>query len=114
MTIRQILRYCAIDEEEQHLLVDDAALLVAVYRSPGMHQVFDESDEQALTPKDGEFLHELGILQRFLINPLVSAVRTVDGKFKTSCLEGTLSNETQCCLPGRPGAIACHALAQRG
>jgi len=41
MTIRQILRYFAMDEGEQRVLVDDDAPLLAVYRSPGMHQVFD-------------------------------------------------------------------------
>jgi hypothetical protein len=61
MTIRQILRYFAIGETEQRVLVDDAAPLLAVYRSPGMHQVFDEPDELALTPKDREFLRKLGI-----------------------------------------------------
>jgi hypothetical protein len=40
---------------------DDAAPLLAVYRSPGMHQVFDEPDELALTPGDREFLLKLGI-----------------------------------------------------
>ena len=61
MTIRQILRYFAIGETEQHVLVDDAAPLLAVYRSPGMHQVFDEPDELALTPGDREFMRKLGI-----------------------------------------------------
>ncbi len=61
MTIRQILRYSAIAETEQRVLVDDAAPLLAFYRSPGMHQVFDEPDELALTPEDREFLCQLGI-----------------------------------------------------
>ena len=61
MTIRQILRYFAIGETEQRVLVDDAAPFLAVYRSPGMHQVFDEPDELALTPEDRGFLRELGI-----------------------------------------------------
>jgi hypothetical protein len=39
----------------------DAAPLLAVYRSPGMHQVFDEPDEIALTPEDREFLRKLGV-----------------------------------------------------
>ena len=47
MTIRQILRYSAIGETGHRVLVDDAAPLLAVYRSPGMHQVFDEPDELA-------------------------------------------------------------------
>jgi hypothetical protein len=61
MTIRQMLRYFAIGETEQLVLVDDAAPPLAVFRSPGMHQVFDEPDELALTPKDREFLRKLGI-----------------------------------------------------
>jgi len=61
MTIRQILRYFAIDETEHRVLVDDAAPLLAVCRSPGMHQVFDEPDELALTPEDRKFLRKLGI-----------------------------------------------------
>ncbi len=61
MTIRQVLRYLAIGETEQRVLVDDAAPILAVYRSPGMHQVFDESDELALTTEDREFLLKLGI-----------------------------------------------------
>ncbi len=60
MTIRQVLRYFAIGETEQRVLVDDAAPPLAVYRSPGMHEVFDEP-ELALTPKDREFLRKLGI-----------------------------------------------------
>ncbi len=61
MTIRQILRYFAMDEGEQRVLVDDDTPLLAVYRSPGMHQVFDETDEIALTPEDRGFLRKLGI-----------------------------------------------------
>ena len=61
MTIRQILRYFAIGETEQRGLIDDAAPLWAVYRSPGMHQVFDEPDELALTGEDREFLLKLAI-----------------------------------------------------
>jgi|GraSoi2013_115cm_1033766.scaffolds.fasta_scaffold559430_1 hypothetical protein len=61
MTIRQILRYFAIGETEQRVLVDDAAPILAVYRSPGMHQVFDEPDELALTTEDRELLRKLGI-----------------------------------------------------
>ena len=61
MTIRQILRNFAIGETGHRVLVDDAAPLLAVYRSPGMHQVFDEPDELALTPQDREFLIKLGI-----------------------------------------------------
>jgi len=54
MTIRQILRYFATDE-------NDAAPVLAVYRSPGMHQVFDDPNELALTPEDRELLNKLGI-----------------------------------------------------
>ncbi|HZW94814.1 MAG TPA: hypothetical protein VFF64_17835 [Candidatus Eremiobacteraceae bacterium] len=61
MTIRKMLRYFATGETEQLALVDDDALPLAVYRSPGMHQVFDEPDELALTPKDREFLRKVGI-----------------------------------------------------
>jgi hypothetical protein len=61
MTIRQILRYFAIGETEQRVWDDDPAALLAVYRSPGMHQVFDEPNELALTPEDREFLRKLGI-----------------------------------------------------
>jgi len=61
MTIRQILRYFAIGETEQRVLVDDAAPILVVYRSPGMHQVFDEPDELALTTEDRELLRKLGI-----------------------------------------------------
>ena len=61
MTIRQILRYFAVGESERRVLVNDAATILAVYRSPGMHQLFDEPDELALTPKDREFLRKLGI-----------------------------------------------------
>jgi hypothetical protein len=61
MTIRQILRYFAIGETEKSVLVDDAAPILAVYRSPGMHQVFDEPDELALTTEDRELLRKLGI-----------------------------------------------------
>ena len=61
MTIRQILRYFAIGETEQRVLVDDGAPFLAVYRSPGMHQVFDEPDELALTTEDRELLRKLGI-----------------------------------------------------
>ncbi len=61
MTIRQILCYFALSETQQRVLVEDGAPGLAVYRSPGMHQVFDESDEHALAPEDREFLHELGI-----------------------------------------------------
>jgi hypothetical protein len=61
MTIRQILRYFAVGETERRVLVDDAAPILAVYRSPGMHQVFDEPDEIALTVEDREFLHKLGV-----------------------------------------------------
>jgi hypothetical protein len=61
MTIRQILRYFAVGETERRVLVDDAAPLLAVYRSPGMHQVFDEPDEIALTVEDRKFLHKLGV-----------------------------------------------------
>src|SRR6266705_6727822 len=43
------------------VLVDDAAPILAVYRSPGMHQVFDEPDELALTTEDRELLRKLGI-----------------------------------------------------
>jgi len=60
MTIRQILCYFAVGETER-VLVDDAAPFLAVYRSPGMHQVFDELDEIALTVEDREFLHKLGV-----------------------------------------------------
>jgi len=56
-----MLRYFATGETEQLALVDDDALPLAVYRSPGMHQVFDEPDELALTPKDREFLRKVGI-----------------------------------------------------
>jgi len=56
-----MLRYFATGETEQLSLVDDDALPLAVYRSPGMHQVFDEPDELALTPKDREFLRKVGI-----------------------------------------------------
>lgn len=61
MTIRQILRYFAIGETEQRVFVDNAAPVLVTYRSPGMHQVFDEPDELTLTPKDREFLLKLGI-----------------------------------------------------
>jgi len=61
MKIRQILRHFAIGETEQCVLVDDAAPPLAVYRSPGMHQVFDEPDELALTPEDRAFLRKFGI-----------------------------------------------------
>lgn len=61
MTIRRMLRHFAIDETEQLALVDDDALPLAVYRSPGMHQVFDQPDELALTPRDIEFMRKLGI-----------------------------------------------------
>jgi hypothetical protein len=61
MTIRQILRYFAIGETEKRVLVDDGAPFLSIYRSPGMHQVLDDPDEQALTPEDREFLHKLGI-----------------------------------------------------
>jgi hypothetical protein len=61
MTIRQVLRYFVIGETEQRVSVDDAALSLAVYRSPGMHQAFDEPDELALTPTDQEFLRKLAI-----------------------------------------------------
>jgi len=60
MTIRRIC-YFAIRETEYRVLVDDAAPLLAVYRSPGMHQAFDDPDELALTPEDREFLIKLGI-----------------------------------------------------
>ena len=55
------ISYSAIGETGHRVLVDDAAPLLAVYRSPGMHQVFDEPDELALTPQDREFLIKLGI-----------------------------------------------------
>ncbi len=61
MTIQQVLRYLAIGETEQRVLADDAAPLLPVYRSPCMHQVFDEPDELTLTPEDREFLSKLGI-----------------------------------------------------
>ena len=61
MTIRQILCYFVIGEAEQCVLVDDAAPPLAVYRSPGMHQVFEEPNELALTPEDRAFLSKLGI-----------------------------------------------------
>jgi hypothetical protein len=61
MTIRQILSYFAVGESERRVLVNDAAPILAVYRSPGMHQVFDEPDEIALTPEDREFLRILGV-----------------------------------------------------
>jgi len=61
MAIRQTFRYFAIGEAKHRVLVDEAASLLAVYRSPGMHQVFDEPDELALTPEDQEFLIKLGI-----------------------------------------------------
>lgn len=61
MTIRQVLRYFAICETEQRVLVNAAAPVLAVYRSPGMHQVFEDPDELALTPEDQELLHKLGI-----------------------------------------------------
>ena len=61
MTIRQKLRYFATGETEQLALIDDAASSLTVYGSPGMHQVFDEPDELALTPKDREFLRKVGI-----------------------------------------------------
>jgi len=61
MTIRQMLRYFAISKTEQRVLVDDGAPFLAVYRSPGMHQVFDEPDERPLTPEDREFLRRLEI-----------------------------------------------------
>jgi hypothetical protein len=61
MNIEQLLRYLTIGETEQRALVDDAAPLLTVYRSPGMHQVFDEPDELMLTLEDREFLSKLGI-----------------------------------------------------
>jgi hypothetical protein len=61
MTIRQILCCFAVGERERRGVVDDAAPFLAVYRSPGMHQVFDEPDEIALTVEDREFLHKLGV-----------------------------------------------------
>ena len=61
MAIRHTFRYFAIGEAEHRVLVDEAASLWAVYRSPGMHQVFDEPDELALTQEDREFLIKLGI-----------------------------------------------------
>ncbi len=61
MKIRQMLRYFAIGETEHRVLVDDAAPPLAVYHGPGMHQVFDEPDELALTPEDRGFLRKLGI-----------------------------------------------------
>lgn len=61
MTIRQILRYSTIGETGHRVLVDDAAPLLSVFRNPGMHQVFDEPDELALTSEDQEFLIKLGI-----------------------------------------------------
>jgi hypothetical protein len=61
MAIRQTLRNFVIGEAEHRVSVDDDASLFSVDRSPGMHQVFDEPDELALTPEDREFLIELGI-----------------------------------------------------
>ncbi len=61
MAIREILHYFAIGETEQRVSVDDAAPHMTVYRSPGMHQVFDEPDEIVSTPEDRDFLRKLGI-----------------------------------------------------
>jgi hypothetical protein len=61
MTIQEMLRYLAIGETEQRVLVNDATPLITAYRSPGMHQVFDEPDERTLTLEDREFLRKLGI-----------------------------------------------------
>jgi len=61
MTIRKLFQYLVIGDPEQRVAVNDGAPQMTIYRSPGMHQVFDEPDELALTPEDREFLRKLGI-----------------------------------------------------